>query len=155
MGDRESPALADRFFGFNLRGHHMDRRHFLLATGAALISAPAFAASGTAYKPGLVKQKLAAGEVVFVDFYTEWCTTCASQQRTIQALKAENPAYKAISFVSVDWDKYASSDLSKSLKIPRRSTLVALTKDGELGRIVAGTRKNDIKALMDKALAVA
>ncbi len=133
----------------------MDRRSFLLTSGAALLAGPALAASGTAYKPGLVKQKLAAGEVVFVDFYTDWCTTCAAQQRTISALKAENPAYKAISFVSVDWDKYSRSDLAKSLKIPRRSTLVVLTKDGELGRIVAGTRKKDIKALMDKALSVA
>ena len=30
-----------------------------------------------------------------------------------------------------------------------------LTKDGELGRIVAGTRKKDIKALMDAALGAA
>ena len=133
----------------------MDRRLFLMTSGAALLAVPAFAASGTPYKPGLVRQKLAAGEVVFVDFYTDWCTTCAAQQRTITALKAENPAYRAISFVSVDWDKYSGSDLARSLKIPRRSTLVALTKDGELGRIVAGTRKGDIKALMDKALSVA
>lgn len=133
----------------------MDRRTFLVTSGASLLATPAFAASGTAYTPGLVKQKLAAGEVVFVDFYTDWCTTCAAQQRTIAALKAENPEYEAISFVSVNWDKYRSSDLAKSLKIPRRSTLVALAKGGEIGRIVAGTRKSDIKALMDKALAVA
>lgn len=133
----------------------MDRRHFLLTSGAALLTTPALAASGTAYTPGLVKQKLAAGEVVFVDFYTDWCTTCAAQQRVISALKAENPAYQAISFVSVNWDKHSGSDLAKDLKIPRRSTLVALSKDGELGRIVAGTGKDLIKALMDQALNVA
>ena len=133
----------------------MDRRVFLLASGAALVAAPALAASGTAYKPGMVKQKLAKGEVVFLDFYTDWCTTCAAQQRAISALKAEHPEYEAISFVSVDWDKYSKSELARSLKIPRRSTLVVLTKDGEVGRIVAGTRKGDIKALMDKALAMA
>lgn len=133
----------------------MDRRHFLLSSGAAILATPALAGSGIAYTPGLVKQKLAAGEVVFVDFYTDWCTTCASQQRTIKALKAENPQYEAITFVSVDWDQHSRSKLAKELKIPRRSTLVVLTKDGELGRIVAGTRKKDIKALMDKALSAA
>ena len=133
----------------------MDRRLFLLSSGAAALAAPAFAGSGIEYTPGLVKQKLAEGEVVFVDFYTEWCSTCASQQRTIKALKAENPQYKAITFVSVDWDQHSRSKLAKELKIPRRSTLVALSKDGELGRIVAGTRKKDIKALMDKALGAA
>ena len=133
----------------------MNRRHFLLTSAATLVAAPAFAGSGIAYTPGLVKARLEANEVVFVDFFTKWCTTCASQQRTIKALKAANPAYTNITFISVDWDKHSKSELARSLKIPRRSTLVALTKDGELGRIVAGTRRGDIKALMDKALSAA
>jgi hypothetical protein len=41
------------------------------------------------------------------------------------------------------------------LNIPRRSTLVVLKGDQELGRIVAGTRKGDIKALLDRALQAA
>ena len=134
----------------------MDRRTFLLSTLAVTAAGPVLAASGERYKPGLVKAKLEKGEIVFVDFYTDWCTTCRSQQRTINALKAENPAFeKNISFVSVDWDRFSGSKLSRELKIPRRSTLVALSKDGEIGRIVAGTRKSDIKALMDKALSAA
>ena len=133
----------------------MDRRQFLITSLAACAAGPTLAGAGDAYTPGLVKKKLAAGEVVFVDFYTDWCTTCKSQERTINALRSENPAYEKISFVAVDWDKHSKSKLAKELKIPRRSTLVVLTKDGELGRLVAGTRKKDIKALMDKALAAA
>ena len=134
----------------------MDRRHFLIATLAASVAGPALAGVGAAYTPGLVKKKLAAGEVVFIDFYTDWCSTCKSQERTINALLAANPDYeKNVTFVAVDWDKHSKSKLAKELKIPRRSTLVVLTKDGELGRLVAGTRKKDIKALMDKALGAA
>ncbi|MFN7222948.1 MAG: hypothetical protein ACK4MS_02895 [Paracoccaceae bacterium] len=55
----------------------------------------------------------------------------------------------------MDWDEYGKGKLSKSLKIPRRSTLVALKGQAELGRIVAGTSKADIKVLLDKALAAA
>ena len=134
----------------------MHRRTFLATAAAASVAAPALAATGADYTPGLVDRELAAGKTVFVDFYTSWCTTCRSQARTIAALKAENPAYEqAISFVAVDWDRYSGDPLSQRLAIPRRSTLVVLKGDKDLGRIVAGTSKSDIKALMDTALAAA
>ena len=84
------------------------------------------------------------------------CSTCAAQERVINALKAENPDYEAnITFINVDWDDYGKSDIVKSMKIPRRSTLVVLKGDQELGRIVAGTSKGQIKQLMDTALGAA
>lgn len=131
----------------------MHRRTFL-AVASAIIASPAFAATGQRYRHGLVEAELAAGKTVFIDFYTDWCTTCRSQGRTIAKLLADNPAYEQnITFVKVDWDQHASSRLSARLNIPRRSTLVALKGDQEIGRIVAGTRKADIKALLDAALA--
>ena len=135
----------------------MHRRHFLTAAAAALaLPTMARATSVEAYTPGLVDQRLAAGETVFVDFYASWCVTCAAQHRVIDALKAANPAYaKAITFVQVDWDKYGGEALSERLNIPRRSTLVVLKGDQELGRIVAGTSKDDIKGLLDTALTAA
>ena len=128
----------------------MNRRNFLIASAALL---PSAALAGTDYTPGLVKSELEAGKTVFLDFKASWCSTCAAQERVINALKAADPAYEqAISFIDVDWDKYGRSDLSKGLNIPRRSTLVVLKGDQELGRIVAGTSKKSIKALMDTAL---
>lgn len=132
----------------------MNRRRFILAT-AAVLATPAFAGP-TPYTPGLVKSELAAGKTVFLDFKADWCTTCKAQERVLAALKSENPAYEqAITFINVDWDQFSKDELTKNLKIPRRSTLVALKGDRELGRIVAGTRKEDIKALMDVALSAA
>lgn len=134
----------------------MDRRQFILSAAALGVAGPAFAASGVDYTPGLVQQELDAGKTVFIDFYTDWCTTCRAQQRVISALKSENPDYQAnISFVSVDWDKYRNSDLARGLNIPRRSTLVVLRGEEELGRIVAGTRQSAIRELMDTALSAA
>ena len=131
----------------------MDRRKFLISSAAIGIAGPAIASSGVEYTPGLVKQELAAGKTVFVDFYTDWCTTCRAQQRVISSLKSQNPDYEAnISFVSVNWDKYGNSELARSLNIPRRSTLVVLRGEEELGRIVAGTRESAIQDLMDIAL---
>ena len=135
----------------------MHRRSFLTLTAATLVlPLAAHAAAPVAYTPDLLKSELAAGKTVFLDFYAPWCTTCAAQHRVMDALRAENPAYeKSISFLVVDWDTYSDGDLVKQLQIPRRSTLVVLKGDKELGRIVAGTDKSDIKALMDVALQAA
>lgn len=130
----------------------MDRRTFLMTTATAL-AFPVFAQATTNYTPGLVKKRLAAGETVFLVFGTEWCTTCAAQDRAINALLQSNPDYDAkVTFIHVDYDQYGQSDLAKELKIPRRSTLVVLKGSEELGRIVAGTSKKQIKDLMDIAL---
>ncbi|MFY0616236.1 thioredoxin family protein [Shimia sp.] len=133
----------------------MHRRTFLTAAAATLI-APFAARATTDYTPGLVKKHLAAGDTIFLDFKADWCGTCAAQERVIDALRQENPAYNdAITFINVDWDKHRQSELARNLKIPRRSTLVVLKGNEELGRIVAGTSKSTIKGLMDTALTAA
>ena len=131
----------------------MNRRDLILMTGAALTMPSLALSSNQSYTPGLVDRLLADGQTVFIDFYTDWCTTCAAQERVIEALQGENPHYlQNITFVKVDWDQYARDDLSVRLRIPRRSTLVVLKGDQELGRIVAGTSPGTIKTLMDVAL---
>lgn len=137
----------------------MDRRSVLILGGAAALAAALPGLAGAApldYTPGLVTERLKAGETVFLDFKASWCTTCAAQERVLDALKASNPAYEqAITFVNVDWDTYGKSELAKSLKIPRRSTLVVLKGERELGRLVADTSEAAIRGLMDTALAAA
>lgn len=133
----------------------MDRRHFLALTAAATtLPASAMAGSGSvAYKPGLVDKALAEGKTVFIDFATDWCATCAAQNRVLQALRTENPAYDAgMLFIYFDWDKYSKDELARRLKIPRRSVLVVLKGDKEIGRVTLGTSRKEIKALMDAGL---
>jgi thiol:disulfide interchange protein len=132
----------------------MNRRDFLIATAAVTLAMPTIARAAAAdYTPDLLQAELAAGKTVFLDFKASWCSTCAAQERVINALMKENPAYaQSISFINVDWDSWADGDLVRQLNIPRRSTLVVLKGDQELGRIVAGTAKDEIKALMDLAL---
>ena len=135
----------------------MDRRTFIAsATALGLIPTVSFAAGPIEYKPGLVKNLLSQGETVFIRFYTNWCSTCARQDRVINALRGENPIYdEKLTYVEVDWDVHRGSNLSRELNIPRRSTLVVLKGDDELGRIVAGTGVDDIRSLLDTAVAAA
>ncbi|MGB0901147.1 thioredoxin family protein [Halocynthiibacter sp.] len=133
----------------------MNRRTFLMTTAAAALL-PTLASAAQNYTPGLVDSLLAEGKTVFIDFKTDWCTTCAAQERVIGGLLSNNPEYaENIAFVNVDWDNYANDELSIRLRIPRRSTLVVLKGEEELGRIVAGTSRSQIQALMDTALTAA
>ena len=135
----------------------MNRRQFIASAGAVLLlPSHSFAAERVFYKPGLAEAAMQQGKVVVLDFWTNWCTTCAAQERTISELRRSDPVYDAtISFITVDWDKYSTSQLSKDLAIPRRSTLVALKGTQEIGRIVAGTSRKQIKDLLDAAVASA
>jgi len=74
----------------------------------------------------------------------------------INALKAENAAYaQNVVFINVDWDLHKNATLTQMLEVPRRSTLIVLKGDDELGRIVADTSEDAIKGLMDTALSAA
>ena len=132
----------------------MNRRDVLILGGAAMLLAGRASASNIDYVPGLVTERLAAGETLFVNFFAPWCSTCRTQERHIEAIRAENSAYDAaMSFIRVDWDTYGTGPLAQRLQIPRRSTLVVLRGEQELGRIVAGTSRTAIQALMDLGLA--
>lgn len=132
----------------------MHRRTFLAATAAATTLPMGLMADTTAYTPGVITDALARGETVFVGFSADWCGTCKAQERVMDALRAENPAYdETMTFVRVDWDEFKRHEVTKSRNVPRRSTLIVLRGDEELGRVVAGTSQAQIKALMDLGLA--
>ena len=132
----------------------MDRRTFLITAAAATAAPIAVQAAGFVdYTPGAIDAALAEGKTVFVDFSATWCSTCKRQERVINALRAENPDYDAkLTFIKVDWDTYSRAAVTTSRNIPRRSTLLVLRGDDELGRVIAGTSKGQIKALMDIGL---
>lgn len=134
----------------------MHRRTFIagLSAAAAVAALPAQAASGFVdYAPGVIEGALSAGRTVFVDYSAAWCLTCRTQARVISRLTEANPAYaKAMLFVRVDWDDFGDQPVARDRNIPRRSTLVVLRGNRELGRIVAGTSEAEIKALLDKGL---
>ena len=132
----------------------MLRRTFLtLLTSVSLAPTLAFGQDFVDYTPGLIETELAAGKTVFVAYAADWCTTCARQERIIETLRKSNPAYdEAMTFVTVDWDRFGRRDVATSRSIPRRSTLIVLRGDKELGRIVAGTREESVQNLMNRGL---
>lgn len=132
----------------------MKRRSFMaLSLAAAAVPHTVFADGMIDFAPGVIESALEDGKTVFVDYSATWCGTCKRQARVISALRAEDPNYDAaMTFVKVDWDTFKSHDVTVSRQIPRRSTLIVLRGEEELGRLVAGTSEGQIKALMDKGL---
>ena len=54
--------------------------------------------------------------------------------------------------MKVDWDTWRDADITKSLNVPRRSTLVMFNKGEEVGRVVAQTSQSAIEALFKAAM---
>lgn len=134
----------------------MKRRDFMLTVGVATLFAGTARAENLSYSEGLVAERLAAGETLFLGFNADWCTTCARQERVMAALRRENPAYdEAVTFIDIHWDQFGRSEIVDRYNVPRRSTLIVLKGDQEIGRIVAGTQEAEIQALMDAALSAA
>ena len=131
------------------------KRRLFLATVAAATVAPivAMASDYVTYTDVIIEKALAEGKTVFVDYSASWCSTCHRQERVINALRAQDPAYDAaMTFVKVDWDDYGDHEVAVFRNVPRRSTLIVLRGDVELGRVVAGTSQAQIKELMDTGL---
>jgi thiol-disulfide isomerase/thioredoxin len=131
-----------------------NRRFFLVALGAAATLPPILPAlAATApYSAAALKAAEATGQPFILDFFADWCTTCAAQHRVLDKLRAANPAYDGIPFMQVNWDAEEHGPLVRAMNIPRRSTLVVLRGDHELGRIVAETDPGKIEDLLKLAL---
>lgn len=132
----------------------MYRRAFLAISTATLLSAPVLAGEDfVTFSPGVIQSALDDGKTVFVDYFAPWCSTCRTQERRVQELRTENPEYdRNLVFIRVDWDTYRTHEVVTGRTIPRRSTLLVLRGKQELGRVVAGTSKAEIKALLDAGL---
>jgi thiol-disulfide isomerase/thioredoxin len=104
-----------------------------------------------AYSEASLAEAVASGQPYLIDFFASWCTTCAAQERVLHSLTQQSSDDAAIPIIRVDWDQHSRGDLVRHMAIPRRSTLVMMRGDTELGRLVAETRPEAIAALLDLA----
>jgi len=70
----------------------------------------------------------------------------------VRALLDQNPAYRAVTVMRVDWDSHRDADIVRELGVPRRSTLVMFRGGEEVGRVVARVSAEDIEPLFEAAL---
>lgn len=132
----------------------MLRRDFLALAASITLAPLAARAQFIAYTPCLAEEAMRRGDRIILNFHATWCSTCARQERIMDQLRAANPAYdRDLTLIRIDWDLFSTAELTRRLAVPRRSTIVALRGETELGRSVAGTALAEIRALFDAALA--
>jgi thioredoxin 1 len=130
----------------------MNRRDFIILTAAATLAAPMARAAATAYAPEAVAAELGAGRTVVLNFTASWCSSCQSQGRKIEALRAANPSYDAaIAFFDVDWDTYGDTDLAAQYGVTSRGALVILRGDAVIAQTATHSTEEQLKALLDQA----
>ena len=125
----------------------------LCVTLLLLISFPVHAGSTVAkrtYSEALFETLSAKeDEVILVDVYAPWCSTCAKQQKAIDAYLAANPD-KPVHVLQVDSDN--DKHTVKKLRAPRQSTLLIFKGGKQFWYAVAEFRPDVIAAELDKAL---
>ncbi len=93
-----------------------------------------------------------AGEVVLVDVFADWCSTCARQQEVIKAYVADNPE-RELHILEVNFDR--DKEWVRHFRAPRQSTLLLYSGEDQIWFSVAETRPDVIRAEFDKAFVAA
>ena len=115
--------------------------------GMALLAlAPAaFALDIQPYSADRLAQLQTAGKPVAVHFHAEWCGTCKTQEKALQAIKAEG-SVPQVTLLVADYDK--EKDLRRKMKVAAQSTLVVFKGGNEVARVGGETATEKLKAAL-------
>lgn len=100
------------------------------------------------FSPDRFKALQAAGEVVLLDVFADWCPTCAQQQKVLAAYRAQHPNAK-FTILEINFDR--DKQWVREYKAPRQSTLILYRGDRQVWYAVAETRSEVIFAELNKA----
>lgn len=70
----------------------------------------------------------------------------------MRALIDSNSAYRAVTVMKVDWDRFSGDPIVDELGVRGRATLVMFSRGEEVGRVVGQTGAGAIKPLFKAAV---
>jgi thiol-disulfide isomerase/thioredoxin len=106
-------------------------------------------ATGVPYTQAEFDARLDAGSPTLVFVHAPWCSICKAQTKILDELLPQ-PEFSRIKVLRVDFDSQKA--IVKSFKTSYQSTLIVYKDGKEVGRAVAETNKDNIAALLRKAL---
>ena len=132
---------------------HMQRRNFIAGLAATpFVTTRAMAYSAEAYTPARWDELRQLDNPVVLNFRASWSLTCQIKADILAQLMQEEPRYRALPFVEVDWDTFGPSRLTTRLKVKRRSTLVGMRAGREVTRLENLPYERNIRAFLDTML---
>ena len=131
----------------------VNRRSFLMSFPAIACALPAHAYSSMPYSPKTWPDIRETKERIVLNFRASWSLTCQMKHDILTDLLASEQKYAALNFVDVDWDTFGQSQWTESLKVERRSTLVAFKDDQEIARVVNQPFEHKIVTFLDAVIA--
>jgi len=117
---------------------------FLLFTLSSLASA----LERTPFTEETLAKLQSENQVVLVDVYATWCSTCAKQQKLLQQYRDKYPD-NVFHVLEIDFDK--NRDLVEKYNAPRQSTLVLFKGNKQFWYSVAEQDYNVIERELNKA----
>lgn len=120
----------------------------LSAALVVLASASAMALEKEPYTPERFQALQAAGELILIDVFADWCPTCARQQQVLEKYVAEHPDVD-LKVLVVDFD--ADRHHVRALRAPRQSTLLLFRGEEQYWYSVAETREDVIFDAINRA----
>ena len=126
----------------------LDRRMFLIALTAVSSFACALAATAgerMPYTQQAFEDAQKAGKPILVDISASWCPICKAQKQVLAKLLPAEHADIAVFEVDFDTQK----DVVRAFGARMQSTLIAFKGKKEVGRLVAVTKADAIKRLLD------
>jgi len=112
-------------------------------------SASSASAQSTPFTEARFDSLQAAGELVLVDVWADWCPTCAKQEKVLAKYHEKYPD-SPIHFLKVDFD--SQKKWVKHFKAPRQSTFILFRGEERLWFSVAETRERVVFATLNDAV---
>jgi thiol-disulfide isomerase/thioredoxin len=100
------------------------------------------------YTPAALSAAQQAGKPVAVHFHAEWCSTCKTQEKALNALKAEKGLDITVLIANYDEEK----DLKKQYKVRSQSVLIVFKGEQEKNRLAGDTDIDKIRAALQAGL---
>lgn len=126
----------------------MSIRQILLSATLACAASLAQAIEIQPYSVAALAAAQQAGGPVALHFHADWCPTCRTQQKVLQALKGE----KGLDLTVLTADYDTEKDPKRQFKVNARSTLVVLKGQQVAARLIGETRTEAMRAALKSAL---
>ena len=126
----------------------MKQLAMILVLGLVLAATPVWALDKEPFEQERFDELRANGELVLVDVFADWCSTCAKQQEILAEYVEKHPDVD-LHILEVNYDE--DKKIVRQLRAPRQSTLLLYAGEEQYWYSVAETDREVIFNTLNRA----